>query len=222
MIRNQPHLRRAVIIVMAALLGALLTASLVGRDSADPTTVGPRSPALPTDITEPAAATPPSTGIPATGPGRRGSVPPPGAVSIPRLDLTLPVLARGVDRSGAMALPRTPWAVSWYRFGAGPLSRAGATVLAGHVDTARHGIGPLARLGELRAGDRLLVRVGGRLVGYSVTSVTRVAKSVLDLPALFSRVGPPRLHLVTCGGAYLPDQGGYQDNVVVAARRTPA
>lgn len=221
MTRTQYQLRRAVIIVMAALLGALLTAPLAGGDPAAPATVGTRSAALPADITEPAAAPPPTVSR-ATGSERREPTTAPGALSIPRLDLALPVLARGVDRSGAMALPRTPWAVSWYRFGAGPLSRAGATVLAGHVDTARHGIGPLARLGELRPGDRLLVRVGGRLVGYSVTSVTRVAKSVLDLPALFSRVGPPRLHLVTCGGAYLPDRGGYQDNVVVAARRTPA
>ena len=32
-------------------------------------------------------------------------------------------------------------------------------------------------------------------------------------------VGAPRLHLVTCGGPYLPDRGGYQDNVVVSAQR---
>jgi hypothetical protein len=49
--------------------------------------------------------------------------------------------------------------------------------------------------------------------------VTRVSKTLVDLPAVFSRSGPPRLHVVTCGGAYLPEDGGYQDNVVLVARR---
>ncbi len=133
----------------------------------------------------------------------------------------MPVVPRGVDRSGAMALPGTASAVGWYRFGAHPRGATGATVLAGHVDTAEEGPGPLAGIGELRQGDRIDVRAGRRSTRYVVTSVTRIAKSALDLPAVFSRVGRPRLHLVTCGGAYLPDRGGYQDNVVVAARRVP-
>ena len=38
------------------------------------------------------------------------------------------------------------------------------------------------------------------------------------LPAeLFSRRGPERLHVITCGGEYLPDAGGYQQNLVVTA-----
>jgi LPXTG-site transpeptidase (sortase) family protein len=217
--RRHPHLRRVVIVAMAALLGAVVAAALVGRDTSVP--VSDRSTALPPDITRPAATAPLSSAAPSAAPVRQDVLPRPRALLIPRLDLSLPVLARGVDRTGAMALPGTPRAVSWYRFGSGPLSDEGATVLAGHVDTASLGIGPLARLAELRAGDRLRVRVGDRLVTYSVTSVTRIAKAVLDLPALFSRVGAPRLHLVTCGGDYLPDQGGYQDNVIVAARRVP-
>ncbi len=34
---------------------------------------------------------------------------------------------------------------------------------------------------------------------------------------LFARSGPARLTVITCGGPYLADQGGYQDNVVVTA-----
>lgn len=218
MTQQRPHLRRAAIFAMAALLGVLAAAALT-RGDGPPADAGlDRSTVLPADITEPARR--PEVGAAAAGTteeaGRRLS---PTGLTIPRIELRLPVRARGVDRSGAMALPRTPWAVSWYRFGPAPRSAAGATVLAGHVDTAEHGVGPLARLGELRAGDRLRVTTGRRVVQYAVTSVTRIGKSVLNLPAIFSRTGPPRLHLVTCGGEYLPERGGYQDNVVVAARR---
>ena len=35
--------------------------------------------------------------------------------------------------------------------------------------------------------------------------------------SLFARTGPGRLQIVTCGGSYLPDKGGYQENIVVTA-----
>jgi len=121
-----------------------------------------------------------------------------------------------------MALPATAFAVAWYRFGAGPLDRAGATVLAGHVDTRDEGVGPLAALASVRGGDLVEVRAGRHIITYRITAVTRISKALIDLPAVFSRAGRPRLHLVTCGGVYLPEEGGYQDNVVVAARRVAA
>jgi hypothetical protein len=42
-------------------------------------------------------------------------------------------------------------------------------------------------------------------------------EQALPLDALFRRDGPPRLTLVTCGGPFLPEVGGYRDNVVVVA-----
>lgn len=209
--------------MVAALLGVLV-AWLFAPRPAEPVAAErvARVAALPAE--EPSAAAPPT----ASGAVRsRPAIPPPGpvagseptTVTIPRLGVRMPVRPQGVDGEGLMALPDTAFAVGWYRFGSRPSDRVGATVLAGHVDTEDEGVGPLARLGELRPGDRIEVRTGRGRVPYAVTSVDRVAKSVLDLPAVFSRTGRPRLHLVTCGGAYLPDQGGYQDNVVVSARR---
>ena len=205
----------AVTIAVAALLGALLAAWLGGVLRGTPTADAgrPASSALPPSVTEPSPAPEP------TEAPRPVTTPVPTSLVIPRLGIRMPVQPAGVDRRGDMALPRTPYRLSWYRFGPRPLDRAGATVLAGHLDTVEDGVGPLARLGELRAGDVVEVRAGRRTVTYRVDSVTRIAKAVLDLPAIFSRTGAPRLHLLTCGGAYLPDQGGYQDNVVVAASR---
>ncbi len=121
-----------------------------------------------------------------------------------------------------MALPDSAFSLAWYRFGPRPGDPVGATVIAGHVDTVEEGIGPLARLGDLQPGDRIEVVTRRGIVRYGVTSVDRIAKSVLDLPALFSRAGRARLHLVTCGGDYVADRGGYQDNLVVTARRIQA
>ncbi|MEZ5098195.1 MAG: sortase [Nocardioides sp.] len=223
------HTQRAVAIAVAALMGAVGASVVHDAVSADPAaTELPRSASLPTTeaLSSPSADTP----APTATPGRRGRSPaslpqsarttPPRTLTIPSLALALPVQPTGVDQAGLMALPDTVSRLGWYRFGPGPLDPRGATVIAGHVDTAEEGTGPLARLAALRAGDEIRVRVGGRDVRYDIVAVTRVAKSALDYAALFSRTGPPRLQLVTCGGAYLPDQGGYQDTVVVTARRS--
>ncbi len=42
-------------------------------------------------------------------------------------------------------------------------------------------------------------------------------KRALPLEELFRRDGREVLTLITCGGPYLADAGGYQDNVVVSA-----
>ncbi len=221
--------------MVAALLGAGLTALLLpGRAPAAGFTAGrPEATRLPGEVlaaAQPDARTtrPDARTIqpdartaqrrPTTQqPGRPAAVP--RLLSIPRLGLRMRVVPRGVDDSGAMALPDSASRVAWYRFGPRPLDGAGATVLAGHVDTRTEGAGPLAGLAAVRAGDLIAVRAGGRTVTYRTSSVTRIGKALIDLPAVFSRTGVPRLHLVTCGGAYLPEDGGYQDNVVVVARR---
>ena len=42
-----------------------------------------------------------------------------------------------------------------------------------------------------------------------------------ELPAeLFSRAGPPRIALITCGGAFNTTTRHYQDNVIVVAAPT--
>ena len=201
--------------MVAALSGALLTVLLLpDRTPSDGFTAGrPEATALPGEVLAAGQA----EGATTRQPARPTAVP--RLLSIPRLGLRMPVVPRGVDDRGAMALPASAFTVGWYRFGSRPLDRTGATVLAGHVDTRAEGAGPLALLAAVRVGDLVEVRAGRRTVTYRTTSVTRIGKTLLDLPAVFSRAGPPRVHLVTCGGAYLPEEGGYQDNVVLVARR---
>lgn len=145
---------------------------------------------------------------------------PPERLVAPSVGLDLPVVPKGVDRRGQMALPERPTELGWYRYGAAPSDDRGAVVLAGHVDTDRYGAGPLGRAAGLRKGDRIEVRdAKGRTTTYVVLAVQRIDKSDFDGDDVFTRRGEPVLRLVTCGGAYLPARGGYQDNVVVTAER---
>jgi hypothetical protein len=186
------------------------------------TTVPPRAGS--SDIGPPATiiALSPAAGTASrsTPPGAAVSTPPtvaaPVALSLPSV-ADLPVVPVGVRASGALQLPDRPTVLGWYAPGATPGEQAGTAVIAGHVDSAVFGAGPLERLSDLRLGDVLLVTdaagVGHR---FSVVSRTSYRKSVLP-PGVFRRDGPPRLAVITCGGTFDTTRRSYADNVVVLA-----
>jgi hypothetical protein len=133
----------------------------------------------------------------------------------------VPLVPVGVLASGALQLPERPTVLGWYAGGAVPGDPAGTAVVAGHVDSARYGAGPLEGLLSLRAGDVVAVTdAAGGLHRYAVASRTSIAKPALP-PELFRTDGPPQLALVTCGGAFDERSGSYADNVVVAAVPVP-
>jgi hypothetical protein len=141
----------------------------------------------------------------------------PTRVQLPTIDIDARVRSVGVAPDGQMQLPPDPRVMGWYRFGPAPGTGAGSVVLAGHLDSNRLGLGPLVRLRTVEVGDPVTVRMpGGTTRSYAVQDVTRYDRQ--GLPAeLFSRSGPERLRLITCGGAYEPENGGYQQNLVVTA-----
>jgi LPXTG-site transpeptidase (sortase) family protein len=153
---------------------------------------------------------------PAT-PGAEKAAAAPTRVAVPRLGIDMTVEPQGVAPDGQMALPASPEVAGWYRFGSAPDDASGATVLAAHVDS-RTGVGPFVRLGSAKAGDTVEVWAGGEPHAYRITEVYRVDKTQVDGDGLFSVTGSPRLHLVTCTGAYIPGSG-YTDNLIVIAER---
>ena len=145
-------------------------------------------------------------------------VQPPRRVSIASVDIAMEVRATGVTSDGQMELPDDPRTIGWYRFGALPGDDRGSAVLGGHVDSVRFGTGPLARLASVQDGARVTVTgADGQRIDYRVTSVERITKSALPVDRLFAPDVDHRLVLVTCGGRYLPEAGGYEDNIVVIA-----
>ncbi|WEV77140.1 class F sortase [Janibacter cremeus] len=218
--------RRAAIITVTALLAALLTHGVYSASS-------PPRLEDPTDTTQaltpsPVAVKPREQQAPdvAVTPGTRSAAPStaveaaptPTRVTLPSLDASLPVRPVGVDRQDAMKIPEDPDTAGWYRFGPAPTAASGASVIAAHTDTEGE-IGPLSRLAELERGEHIRVAVGDEVLVYAVTRVDNHAKKALDLNALFDRSGPPRLHLVSCGGEWDPSTSSYEDNVIAVAMR---
>ncbi len=141
----------------------------------------------------------------------------PVRVRIAEVDVDVEVRPTGVAKDGSMELPGTVRRAGWYRFGSTPRERSGTTVIAAHVDTRSEGLGPFARLSSVRRGDRIVVtdRAGDEHA-YRIVSRRQVARTRLPVDDLFDRDGPPRLVVLTCGGAY-DARNGYHDNVVVIA-----
>jgi hypothetical protein len=147
-----------------------------------------------------------------------GDVEPPRRVILPRVGIDMQIVATGVRRDGQMELPDDPREIGWYRFGALPGDDRGSAVLGGHVDSERYGAGPLAKLAGVERGDRIVVTgPDGERLRYRVTRVERISKAALPTDRLFDPGVAHRLVVVTCGGRYLPEAGGYEDNIVVIA-----
>ena len=183
------------------------TATATGSPRASATTPGPAGP-------DPRAG--PAVGSESADPD--SADPAPVEMVVDRVGLRMPVVAVGVASDGQMALPPEPTKIGWYRFGPGPAARRGSAVLAGHVDSKQYGKGPLVKLRKVRPGDEIRVRVtGDTVLRYRTTDVVSIAKKSLPELGVFDRDGRKLLRVVTCGGAYDRDRGGYQDNVVVTA-----
>ena len=146
---------------------------------------------------------------------RAAVVPRPLRVTVPAVGLDLPVRPVGVAEDGQMWLPRDLGVVGWYRYGPAP-GAPGSAVLAGHVDSWKDGVGPLARLREVEVGDAVVVRTAKGTVLHTVTAVEQYPKQALP-DSVFQRNGPARLRLITCGGEFDEEAGSYRDNLVVTA-----
>jgi hypothetical protein len=124
--------------------------------------------------------------------------------------------AKTVD--GELAVPERVQQVGWWDGGAEAGDPFGSVVIAGHVDSAKEGIGFFVRLLKVRADDVVVLRGAGHSASYRVDSVTSVPKGALATASgAFEQTGDHRLVLITCTGAYDRARGGYEKNLVVSA-----
>jgi hypothetical protein len=145
-------------------------------------------------------------------------VAPPTRVRVASLGIDAPVFPVGISpATGALAVPPLIHRLGWWVDGMTPGSSTGATLIAGHVDSATKGPGAFVQLKEARRGTPVEVTTkDGRTRTYRVVAVQVMPKA--ELPAsIYSRRGRPRLVLVTCGGPFDASIGHYRDNVVVTA-----
>ncbi|MCP9958974.1 MULTISPECIES: class F sortase [Streptomyces] len=140
---------------------------------------------------------------------------PPVALTVPGHIGRMPVDPVGGTDDGALDLPASPSRLGWWALGARPGEAAGTLLLAGHLDSAAEGPGPFEALHSLPIGALAHVAAadGGR---HTYRIVARRTYRSGELPGdLFSAEGAPRLVLVTCTGAFDPEEREYAENLVV-------
>jgi len=207
---------------VAADVGTLMDPPTSGTDASDPSpapspetgdgtvpgVVGPRGGE---------AVLPP---LPTREPAPAGFVPDRLVVDVLGIDAHL--VPTVVDTGGALVPPPDLSHLGWWR-GVRPGSGAGSVLLAGHLDSRVYGQGPLARIVDLRIGDRaVLAGPSGAKAGYVVRGVRTIPKEKLPAAELFGSSGPERLVLVTCGGTFDRDRGHWDSNVVAVLDPDPS
>ncbi|MFF9848132.1 class F sortase [Streptomyces litmocidini] len=185
------------------------------------------------DATEGPGGSAPTTGdIAAVGrpfgvplPPARDPLPPlePRRVEIPSLGIGAPVVARGLDDTGAIDPPpfEMPHTVGWYGSGTRP-GAVGAALLVGHVDTeTRPAV--FYGLSAVRPGAKVRVtRTDGSVAEFTVDDVQILPREDFDPARAYGAHDPHRaeLRLITCGGTFDRATGTYTANVVVSAYLT--
>ncbi len=218
MTRTRSTVTAATVLAVAAVTAVWASVSLAAQQEApaDPVDSFSRT----TD--DQAAREVPRPSDTATGGAGRSSaqppVPRPERVLVPSLGVDAAVVATGVTPRGDAEIPRDGDLVGWYQFGSRPGDSSGSSVLIGHRDTDAEGPGALFDLDELRAGDP--VRGQG---GDSVPALRGGGPAQHRQGEHFrtrSSAGPasPVWSSSPAVVPYLPEAGGYQENVVVVAR----
>ncbi|MFB9506293.1 class F sortase [Streptomyces aurantiacus] len=197
------------------------------RTSPPPRTPPPQRPSQPPSASRPPRPLPPPrTSQPPRPSPPRWSLQPlprsrPTTLSIPFLGLRAPVVGLGLDRRQQLTAPPLdqPGLAGWYEGGPSP-GEAGTAVMVGHLDT-RTGPAVFAGLSTLKPGGLVeALRADGRTAVYTVDAVRQYEKARFPSQEVYGARKRPELRLITCGGVYDRQSGGYQSNVVVFAHLT--
>ncbi|MEU6016033.1 class F sortase [Streptomyces sp. NPDC047515] len=147
----------------------------------------------------------------------------PKRVEIPSLGIEAPVIARGLDKDGAIEPPSfdTPQTVGWYGDGAEPGAK-GPALFVGHVDTETEPA-VFYGLSAARPGAKVEVtRADGTVAEFTVDDVQVFTRERFNADKAYGprKQGRAELRLITCGGAYDRASHSYDANVVVSAYLT--
>ncbi|MDV9202866.1 class F sortase [Streptomyces sp. Wh19] len=147
----------------------------------------------------------------------------PKRVEIPSIGIEAPVVARGLDKDGAIEPPSfdTPQTVGWYGDGTEPGAK-GPALLVGHVDTeTRPAV--FYGLSAARPGAKVdITRADGTVAEFTVDDVQVFTRAHFDADKAYGprKDGRAELRLITCGGTFDRKTHSYDANVVVSAYLT--
>ncbi|MCX4847819.1 class F sortase [Streptomyces sp. NBC_00893] len=147
----------------------------------------------------------------------------PERVEIPSIGIEAPVVARGLDKDGAIEPPSfdTPQTVGWYGDGTEPGAK-GPALLVGHVDTeTRPAV--FYGLSAARPGAKVdITRADGTVAEFTIDDVQVFTRARFDADKAYGprKDGRAELRLITCGGTFDRKTHSYDANVVVSAYLT--
>jgi Sortase domain len=187
------------------------TSTLVPTTAPAPTSASPPSTPAPSPV-------PPATSAPPRSPGIDAEAADPVRVEVPAIGVDAPVIALGLDPSGALEVPGNFAETGWWTGGPEP-GEQGPAIIAGHVDSKR-GPAVFYRLRELGVGDVVgVTRADGSRVEFTVQRIERHAKAAFPTESVYASTAGADLRLITCGGEFDRTSGHYVDNVIVFATR---
>ena len=138
---------------------------------------------------------------------------------IPALGVDAPIEAVGQDEDAQMGLPSSVATVAWYNLGPIP-GETGNAVMAGHLDDVRGRPAVFWDLGELEAGDEIIVRFADKQERrFAVTGMESYAAEDAPLERIFGADFMRDLNLITCDGAWDAESKLYERRLVVYTRR---
>jgi sortase (surface protein transpeptidase) len=202
--------------LLTALVAAALCAGGLGVAAAAMTSHGPlpdsAASVIPASIK---TAVPKVTSDARVRPLKRSA---PARIRIPAIGVAAPVLPVGLNADGTVQVP--PLAdhnlTGWYKYGPAPGQR-GPAVILGHVDSVT-GLSVFFKLKDLRKGDKIYVTLtDGKTAVFAVDGLQRTAKTQFPTTAVYGKLRYAGLRLITCGGAFDPATGHYEDNIIVYA-----
>jgi hypothetical protein len=146
----------------------------------------------------------------------------PSAIDIPAIGVHSSLLHLGLNSDGTVQVPSGSSynEAGWYQYSPTPGS-VGPAVILGHVDSGAWGASVFFKLGDLRPGNKVMVRRQDGLVAvFEVTGVRRYAKDHFPTQLVYGNTNNAELRLITCGGSFDSSTGHYVDNIIVFASLT--
>lgn len=156
----------------------------------------------------------------------------PASITIPAIKVDAPLVPLGLDKNKTVMVPDLEHAdqASWYcqdhKDDNGTPTCAGGGVVPGdvgpasvygHIDAHKRD-GVFKHIMELNLGDPINIkRADGTTLTFKVYKVQQIHKAQFPSSQVYGDVNRPELRLITCTGAFVGGQVGYQDQGIVYA-----
>lgn len=123
-----------------------------------------------------------------------------GTIAMPTLGVEAPVVKVGIDGENKMVVPTNARDVAWLDRGGIP-GYTNNLVLAGHISYSRVS-GSFMRIGSLRPGDEIVLKMNGEKLRYRVTWACLFGRNTDRASQIMGYTDVPSVTLISCGGGW--------------------